>query len=302
MMEGADYPVLIGCARYKQQLQLRSVEQNQRLFRVKNEEHDVHEERSMADPVEMMDPSEFGLSARDPETYILLAVMDLIKTVGRQTLHTDGELSTEYLGMLSLYAIRRAFKLYGKGSPYERMIKRAYDLFDPDHMSEKLFRALSSLFPKPVEDAPPEEPKETDYSLNTLYLSGPPADRLKQCGVRTVSDLLKMSREEFRNLRSFGGTMADDLAELLENNGYKTKAMELAFPGCTRKEIEQARNDANSVLALPLDHPLGNRLYRNGIKTIDQLKNLSVDDLADLKDVSYDDILFALSVLPGVLS
>lgn len=96
--------------------------------------------------------------------------------------------------------------------------------------------------------------------------------------------------------------MADDLAELLENNGYKTKAMELAFPGCTRKEIEQARNDANSVLALPLDHHLGNRLYRNGIKTIDQLKNLSVDDLADLKDVSYDDILFALSVLPGELS
>ena len=121
----------------------------------------------MADPLEMMDPSEFGLSARDPETYVLLAVMDLIRVSGRQALHTRGELSKEYLGMLSLYAIRRAWKLYGKGSPYERMIKRAYDLFDPDQMNEKLLRALSSLFPKSAVEAPSDKSLKPVSSPNT---------------------------------------------------------------------------------------------------------------------------------------
>ena len=84
---------------------------------------------------------------------------------------------------------------------------------------------------------------------------------------------------------------------MADDNGYKTKALVLAFPGSTLKEIENARKDPNSVLSLPLSRHLGNRLYRNGIKTIIQLKELSVDDLAELKDVSYEDILYALSSL-----
>ena len=94
----------------------------------------------------MIDPSEFGLPVRDPETYMILAVMDLIKVVGTKALHTYGELSNEYLGMISLYAIRRAYKFYGKGSPYGSLIKQAYDAFDPDHMSDRS-TIQKSVFP-----------------------------------------------------------------------------------------------------------------------------------------------------------
>ena len=245
----------------------------------------------------MIDPSEFGLPVRDPETYMILAVMDLIKVVGKKALHTHGELTNEYLGMISLYAIRRSYKFYGKGSPYGSLIKQAYDAFEPDHMSDRLKRLLTNLLQESSEKAAPEDPPNLVLSIRELHLPDSLVCRLSSAGIKSVTDLLMLNREQIRYLRSLGDDSADIIAEALENNGYKTKAMVLAFPGSTLKEIESARKDPNSVLSLPLSLHLGNRLYRNGIKTISQLKELSVDDLAELKDVSYEDILYALSSL-----
>ena len=236
----------------------------------------------------MIDPSEFGLPVRDPETYMILAVMDLIKVVGKKALHTQGELTNEYLGMISIYAIRRAYKFYGKGSPYGSLIKQAYDAFDPDHMSDRLKHSLMNLLQESSEEAAPEDPPNQELSICELHLPDSLVNRLSSAGIKSVTDLLILNREQIRYLRSLGEDSADIVAEALENNGYKTKALVLAFPGSTLP---------NSVLSLPLSRHLGNRLYRNGIKTIIQLKELSVDDLAELKDVSYEDILYALSSL-----
>ena len=243
----------------------------------------------------MIDPSEFDLSARNPETYIIMAVTDLIRGAGSKALHTRGELTTEYLGMISLYAIRRAYKFYGKGSPYGSLIKKAYDTFDPDHMSDKLHQYLVGLLQESAEETMAEDPINQELSIHELCLSDSLANRLRRAGIKSITDLLKLNRDQIRQLRSLGDDTADDIADALENSGYKTKALELAFPGSTLKEIERARKDPNSVLSLPLARHLGNRLYRNGIKTVSQLKELSVDDLSELKDVTYEDILYALS-------
>ena len=243
------------------------------------------------------DPLEFDLSLRNPETYIILAVKDLIGNISGSALHTKGEPTAEYLGMISLYAIRRAYFFYGKGSPYAQMIKRAYDTFDPDHMSEKLKRSLLNLLMESSENNPSEALEEDGLSIRLLHLSDSLTNRLRQAGIHSIPKLLKLSSEQFRELRSLGEAAADEIAEALERNGYKTRAFELAFPGCTLKEIDLARKNPNSVLSLPLQHHLGNRLYRNGIKTVDQLKGLSVDELAELKEITYNDILLLSSVL-----
>ena len=178
----------------------------------------------------MIDPSEFGLPVRDPETYMILAVMDLIKVVGTKALHTYGELSNEYLGMISHYAIRRAYKLYGKGSPYGGLIKQAYDAFDPDQMSDRLKRTLMNLLQESSEEAAPEDPPNQELSICELHLPDSLVNRLSSAGIKSVTDLLMLNREQIRYLRSLGEDSADIVAEALENNGYKTKALVLAFP------------------------------------------------------------------------
>ena len=164
-------------------------------------------------------------------------------------------------------------------------------------MSDRLKRSLTNLLQESSEKAAPEDPPNLVLSIRELHLPDSLVCRLSSAGIRSVTDLLMLNREQIRYLRSLGDDSADIIAEALENYGYKTKAMVLAFPGSTLKEIESARKDPNSVLSIPLSRHLGNRLYRNGIKTISQLKELSVDDLAELKDVSYEDILYALSSL-----
>lgn len=89
-------------------------------------------------------PSDYGLSAYDPEAYVAIAVDDLLRNtdVIRNT-------SKEYLGMLSLYALRRSIRLfYEKDESICRAFKLADENFDPFNMSENLVRCLTDLIEK----------------------------------------------------------------------------------------------------------------------------------------------------------
>ena len=239
----------------------------------------------------MPEPSEYNLSVHNPETYVALAVRDLIAGAGPAALHAGGEPTKEYLGMLALYAIRRAAMFYGKGSPYEQLIRKAYSTFDPDSMSGNLIRFLTDLLLPYQEESAPAPVAETASCISELQLSESTAEKLARAGIRSITDLLKLGRSELKRLRSLGDVVTDEVAALLEENGYRTRAAELAFPGCPLREIDLARQDPNSVLTLPVENHLGSRLYRNGIKTRAQLRALSVDELAELDGIGYEDIL-----------
>ena len=89
-------------------------------------------------------PSDYGLSAYDPEAYVAIAVEDLLRNtdVIRNT-------SKEYLGMLSLYALRRSIRLFSKkDESICRAFKLADENFDPFNMSENLVRCLTDLIEK----------------------------------------------------------------------------------------------------------------------------------------------------------
>ena len=89
-------------------------------------------------------PSDYGLSAYDPEAYVAIAVDDLLRNtdVIRNT-------SKEYLGMLSLYALRRSIRLFSeKDESICRVFKLADENFDPFNMSENLVRCLTDLIEK----------------------------------------------------------------------------------------------------------------------------------------------------------
>lgn len=238
----------------------------------------------------MIDPAEYQLTAHDPETYIALAVDDLLSTTGRAILHTSGEPSKEYLGMLSLYAIRRASKLFTKGMPYYNLVRFAYESFDPDQMSDKLLKCLRDILSfengKETEKQPAPAP-----AFKELHLSCSAQDSLVGIGLFTLRDILKLNRNELIKIRNLGDSITDELASALYHQGYKSKAVDLAFPGATVKEIEKAMKDPASVLSLNVKGWLCNRLYRNGVKTLSQLKFLSVEELAELKGISYNDLL-----------
>ena len=115
----------------------------------------------------MINPADYLLTARDPETYVALAVEDLISTTDVAALHTSGELSKEYLGMLSLYAIRRASKMFTEGMPYYKLVKLAHNSFDPDHMSDNLIRYLNDLLSS-VKRAEPSAPPILPFLRSVL--------------------------------------------------------------------------------------------------------------------------------------
>ena len=237
----------------------------------------------------MLNPAEYLLTARDPETYVALAVEDLISTTGGAALHISGELSKEYLGMLSLYAIRRASKMFTEGMPYYKLVKLAHSSFDPDHMSDKLIRCLNDLLSSVNEKA--EQQAAPSPSFEELHLSAATQDKLVSVGILSVPDLLKLSRNELTMIRNLGDSITDEVSSALYDQGYKNKAVDLAFPGSAVKEIEKAMKDPSSVFSLNVSGWLRTRLYRNGVRSISRLKSMSVDELAELKGISYDDIL-----------
>ena len=237
----------------------------------------------------MINPSEYLLTVRDPETYVALAVEDLLSSAGVAALHTSGELSKEYLAMLSLYAIRRASNLFTAGMPYYKLVKLANDSFDPDHMSERLLRCLTDLLSSVNEKA--EQQVAPTPSFEELHLSNTAQRSLVSIGILSVPDLLQLSKNELSIIRELGDSITDEIAAALYRQGYKNKAVDLAFPGSTVKEIEKAMKDSTSVLSLNVKGWLCNRLYRNGVRTLFHLKNMSVEELAELKGLSYDEIL-----------
>ena len=237
----------------------------------------------------MINLAEYQLTARDPETYIALAVDDLLSSAGAATLHTNGELSNEYLGMLSLYAMRRACKLFTQGMPYYKLMMLAHDSFDPDHMSDRLIRCLTDLLSSVNEKS--EQQAAPTPSFEELHLSDTAQNGLINIGIISVPNLLSLSRNELSLIRNLGDSITDEVAAALYRQGYKNKAVDLAFPGSTVKEIENAMKDRASVFSLDVKGWLCNRLYRNGVRTLSHLKNLSVEELAELKGITYNDIL-----------
>ena len=237
----------------------------------------------------MINLTEYLLGARDPETYVALAVEDLISKAGVATLHTTGEPSIEYLGMLSLYAIRRASNLFTEGMPYYKLVRHAYDSFDPDHMSDRLIRCLTDLLSSESEEA--EQQAAPTPSFEELRLSSATQNSLISIGLFSVPDLLRLSRNELSMIRNLGDNITDEIASALYRQGYKNKAVDLAFPGSTVKEIEKALKDSTAVFSLNVKGWLCNRLYRNGVRTLSYLNNMSVEELAELKGISYNDIL-----------
>ena len=221
----------------------------------------------------MLNPAEYLLTARDPETYVALAVEDLISTTDVAALHTCGDLSKEYIGMLSLYAIRRARKMFTEGMPYYKLVKLAHDSFDPDHMSDNLIRyltdLLSSVNGKAQQQAAPAP------SFEELHLSATTENKLVSIGILSVPDLLKLSRNELIMIRSLGDSITDEVSSALYHQGYKNKAVDLAFPGSTVKEIEKAMKDPSSVFRLNVSGWLCNRLYRKGVRSLSRLRSKS---------------------------
>ena len=237
----------------------------------------------------MLNPAEYLLTARDPETYVALAVEDLISTTDGAALHISGELSKEYLGMLSLYAIRRASKMFAEDMPYYKLVKLAHNSFDPDHMSDNLIRYLNDLLSSANEKV--EQQTAPSPSFEELHLSAATQDELVSVGILSVPDLLKLSRNELTMIRNMGDSITDEVSSALYDQGYKNKAVDLAFPGSSVKEIEKAMKDPSSIFSLNVSGWLRNRLYRNGVRSLSRLRSMSVDELAELKGISYNDIL-----------
>ena len=243
----------------------------------------------------MINPAEYLLTARDPETYVALAVEDLISTTDGAALHISGELSKEYLGMLSLYAIRRASKMFTEGMPYYKLVKHAHNSFDPDHMSDNLIRYLNDLLSSVNEMA--EQQTAPTPSFEELHLSAATQDRLVSIGILSIPGLLKLNRNELSMIRNLGGSITDEVSSALYHQGYKNKAVDLAFPGSTVKEIEKAMKDPSSIFSLNVSGYLCNRLYRNGVRSLSRLRFMSVEELAELKGVSYNDILEIIAAM-----
>ena len=84
-------------------------------------------------------PSEYGLSAYSPESYVAIAVEDLIEKAGKEAIHAAGVPSKEYLGMLALYAIRRSTLLLSdEKQTGSKIFKLANETFDPFNMRDNL--------------------------------------------------------------------------------------------------------------------------------------------------------------------
>ena len=90
-------------------------------------------------------PTEYGLTATNPEAYVAIAVDDLLHKKSRESLHLDGEPTAEYLGMLALYAIKQNTHTFPENEPYGKLINYSCDAFEPSKMSSDLIRCLKDL-------------------------------------------------------------------------------------------------------------------------------------------------------------
>ncbi len=92
-----------------------------------------------------MDLSKYDLSNLSPDKYVAIAVEDLLRNADKEKLHIEGTPSKEYIGMLALYAIKRAKSMFKDGEQWASLVSTAYEYFDPFNMSDELVKCLSDM-------------------------------------------------------------------------------------------------------------------------------------------------------------
>ena len=97
--------------------------------------------------------------------------------------------------------------------------------------------------------------------------------------IKTVSQLLRCRREDLLEIRSFGESSLDQVADALYKLGYEEEWRRFAFPGIPLKEVAEALEDPNSVLTLDMDAHVRYKLFRSGIRTVSQVEKLAIRDL-----------------------
>ena len=89
--------------------------------------------------------SDYGLTATSPEAYVAIAVEDLFRKNSKETLHANGELTKEYLGMIALYAIKKTTTVFEEKDTLGKLMNLSFEAFDPENMSDNLVRCLKDI-------------------------------------------------------------------------------------------------------------------------------------------------------------
>ena len=126
---------------------------------------------------------------------------------------------------------------------------------------------------------------EQSIPLSTIKLPVRIQHTLERARITTVQTLLKHNRKSLLSIKGLGEASVDEIAKRLDEYGYDTH--ELLFPGISVDEIEAARLNPDSVLRL--ESPLSDKLYRAGVRTIKELKNMTSDDLMKIPGFEYSD-------------
>ena len=103
--------------------------------------------------------------------------------------------------------------------------------------------------------------------------------------ITSVQTLLKHNRKSLLAIKGLGEASVDEIAKILSSCGYD--AHNLLFPGISVDEIEAAKLNPESVLHL--DSPLSEKLYRAGVKTIKELKEMTSEELVSIPGFEYSD-------------
>lgn len=95
-----------------------------------------------------MNPADYGISVYSPEAAVALGAEELLYKVGKEALHAEGEVTKEYLAMLSLYAVNYVLKHSCEDTLPNKFALITQEYFDPDNMSDALVKYLTDLLAK----------------------------------------------------------------------------------------------------------------------------------------------------------
>lgn len=137
--------------------------------------------------------------------------------------------------------------------------------------------------------------KEQVTPVETLNLPVRIVRILLKAGISSVQTLLKYNRNSLLKVDGLSDAIVNKIADRLIEKGYD--AHELNFPGISVDEIEAARLNPDSVLNLTIDRHLANRLYRAGVKNVQDLKELSSDDLLRIPGFQFSDFSSIVTAL-----
>ena len=127
--------------------------------------------------------------------------------------------------------------------------------------------------------------KEKTIPIESLSLSARVLKPLLAANITSVQTLLKYNRTTLLAVKGIGEVSVNEIAAALRDAGYDTH--EMLFPGISPDEIEAAKRDPGSVLNL--NPPLSDKLYRAGIRTMKELKEMSSDELMRIPGFEYSD-------------